>query len=100
MTTTITPFILEKTVDEWTEADVADFFVKNKTQYHLKDEHIQAVIDQEYDGTIIFTLTQEHLFRFGLKTGPSLKILRLISQLRDSMGPSEPSKWDKLDFVF
>ena len=88
----MTLFRLAKPVDEWTQADVADFFVKNKTQYQLKDEHIKVVTDQEISGSTIFTLTEKDLTDLGLKLGPRRGIIKLISKLRDSVGPSEPGK--------
>ena len=99
MATSTSPVMIDKPLVDWDQGDVETFLKNNQGTYLLNDACIDLIVDQEYTGRGLLSITQDTLVRSGLKLGHAFTFMSLITDLKLAMGIHEPRKWNS-DFVF
>ena len=94
MATSTSPTLIYKPVFHWDQRDVENFLNDNKQKYFFNDNSIDLIVGQELSGRCLLMLTKDDLVGVGMKAGPAHSIMRLITDLKQTIGVREPRKWN------
>ena len=83
------PPTLPKDIYDWSEDNVAAFFMVNERVYRLKNDHIHTLKRNKIDGFILFDLKNEDLVNMGLEYGQAMKFLKLLMELKNLVEPGK-----------
>ena len=73
-------------VEDWDEDDDEVFLGENKTEYHLKEAHIQTIKDQEVCGMHLLDFEPRYLISGGMTLGGAYSICTLVRVLKVAKG--------------
>lgn len=98
MAKSTSPLMLDKPVKDWSEGDVQAFLINNQKKYHLKDTSINLIVELEFTGRGLLTLTEDKLIGYGMNRGPACTVVCLLTDLKLAKGLSQPGKWNSEPF--